>query len=169
MALDLRKIREIVQALLRVWNKKDEGNILENAAQTSTASGDGAAGQSPGTPSRPANIQTIHGRPLNAARLRAVKHRCLMPTVMGHCGTAKTNPPGQGAAIFRLAKKAPQQEKKLPEFRCNRSGEVNWQGRPDQVRWQVSPRKLRKAGRLSGCEKVYTGFRKNPAPRIDHV
>jgi len=45
MALGLRIIREIVQALLRVWNKKDEGNILENAAQTSTASGDGSNGK----------------------------------------------------------------------------------------------------------------------------
>src|SRR5580765_2556245 len=67
MALGLRKIREVVQALLRVWNKKDEGNLLENAAQISTASDDGAASQSPGSPSRPANVQTIHGRPLNAA------------------------------------------------------------------------------------------------------
>ena len=141
MVLCLRIIREIVQALLRLWNKKDEGNLLENAARTSTASGDGsngkpalaatgysspsqpgvttgdgAASQSPGTPSRPANVQTSHGRPLNAAGLRAVEHRCLMPTVMGHCGTAKTTPPGHGGAIFRLAKKAPQQEKQLPEI-----------------------------------------------------
>ena len=116
MALGLRIIREIVQALLRAWNKKDEDNILENATQTSKASDDGAAGQSPGTPSRLANVQTIHGRPLNAARLRAVEHRCLMPTVMGHCGTAKTTPPGHGGAIFRLAKKAPQQKKQLPEI-----------------------------------------------------
>ena len=94
MALGLRIIREIVQALLRVWNKKDEGNLLENTAQISTASGDGsalagtgfsspsqpgvttgdgAASQSPGTPSRLAKVQTIHGRPLNAAELRAVE------------------------------------------------------------------------------------------------
>jgi len=130
MVLGLQIIREIVQALLRAWNKKDEGNSLENAAQTSTASDDGTASQSTGTPSRLANVRTVHGRPLNAARLRAVEHRCLMPTVMGHCGTAKTTPPGQGAAIFRLAKKAQQQEKRLPEIRCKRSSEVNWQSRP---------------------------------------
>ena len=89
MVLGLQIIREIVQALLRVWNKKDEGNRNGKPA----LAGDGAARQSPGTPSRLANVQTIHGRPLNAAGLRAVEHRCLMPTVMGHCGTAKTTRP----------------------------------------------------------------------------
>ena len=170
MALGLRKIREIVQALLRVWNKKDEGNVLENAAQTSTASGDGAAGQSPGTPSRPANIQTIHGRPLNAAGLRAVERTTQL--VFGGPGTHQRpentkkvlSDPG---VHIDMAKKAPHQERQLPEIRCKRSSEVNWQGWPEQVRWQMSPRKPRKAGRSSGCEKVDTGFRKNPAPRIE--
>ena len=110
MALGLRIIREIVQALLRAWNKKDEGNSLE-AAQTSTASddggngkpalagtgffspsqpgvttGDGAASQSPGTSSRLANVQTIHGRPLNAAGgLRAAERTTQL--VFGGTGT----------------------------------------------------------------------------------
>ena len=134
MALGLRIIREIVQALLRVWNKKDEGNLLENAAQTSTASGEGAARQSPETPSRLANVQTIHGRPLNAAGvLRAVERA----TRLGFGGTGTHPRPentNKGSSDPRvhidMAKKAPRQVKQLPEFRCRRSSEVNWQRRP---------------------------------------
>ena len=133
MALGLRIIREIVQALLRVWTKKDEGNILENAAQTSTASGDGAASQSPGTSSRPATVQTIHGRPLNAARSRAVERTTQL--VFGGTGThQRPENTNKGLSDPRIhidmAKKAPRQEKPLPEVRCRRSSEVNWQGRP---------------------------------------
>jgi len=125
-----------VQALLRVWNKKDEDNILENAAQTSKASDDGAAGQSPGTPSRPANIQTIHGRPLNAAGLRAVERATQL--VFGGTGTHQrpenTNKGLSDPGVhIDMAKKAPHLEKQLPEIRCTRSGEVNWQSPPATV------------------------------------
>ncbi|QIG51905.1 hypothetical protein G5V57_31905 [Nordella sp. HKS 07] len=140
MALGLRIIREIVQALLRVWNKKDEGNLLENAAQTSTASGDGsalagdgAASQSPGTPSPLANVQTIPGRPLNAAGLRDVERATQL--VFG--GTATHQRPentnkglSDPGVHIDMAKKAPHPEKQLPEIRCRTSGEVNWQRRP---------------------------------------
>ncbi|QIG50698.1 hypothetical protein G5V57_24965 [Nordella sp. HKS 07] len=67
MALGLRIILEIVQALLRAWNKKDEGNLLENVAQTSTL----------------AKVQIIRGQPLNAAGLRAVERT----TQLGFGGT----------------------------------------------------------------------------------
>lgn len=191
MVLDLRKLREIVQALLRAWNKKAGDDVLENVAQTSAASGDGsdgkpalagagfsspsqpgvttgdgAASQSPGTPSRPANVQTTHGRPFNAAGLRAVERATQLvsggtgthqrpedtkkglsdPRVhidasrrrsWGHGRTAKTTPRAHGAGILRMAdgepdtaKKAPRQEKKLPEIRCKTPNEVNWQSRP---------------------------------------
>ncbi|QIG49176.1 hypothetical protein G5V57_16500 [Nordella sp. HKS 07] len=134
MALGLRIILEIVQALLRVWNKKDEGNRNGKPA----LAGDGAASQSPGTPSRPANVQTIHGRPLNAAGSRAVERA----TQLGFGGTGTQQRPeniNKGSSDPRvhidIAKKAPQQEKQLPVFRCRRSSEVNWQGRPDQACW----------------------------------
>ncbi|QIG48020.1 hypothetical protein G5V57_09980 [Nordella sp. HKS 07] len=150
MALGLRIIREIVQVLLRVWNKEDEGNLLENVAQTSTASGDGAASQAPGTPSRLANVQTIHGRPLNAAGgLRAAERATQL--VFGGTGSHQrpenTNKGLSDPGVhIDMAKKAPHLEKQLPEIRCRRSGEVNWQGLPDQVCRQVSPRRLRNAG-----------------------
>ena len=152
MALGLRIIHEIVQALLRVWNKKDEGNLLENAARTSTASGDGsalaatgfsspgvttgdgAASQSPGTPSQLANVLNIQGRPLNTARLRAVERT----TQLGFGGTGTHQRPentnkglSDPGVHIDMAEKAPRQEKQLPEFRCRRSSEVNWQGQPE--------------------------------------
>jgi len=129
MALGLRIIREIVQALLRAWNKKDEGNSLENAAQTSTASDDGTASQSTGTPSRLANVRTVHGRPLNAARLREVERTTQL--VFGGTGTHQ-RPENTNKGLsdpgthIDMAEKAPHQEKQLPEFRCRRSSEVNW-------------------------------------------
>ncbi|QIG51343.1 hypothetical protein G5V57_28695 [Nordella sp. HKS 07] len=135
MVLGLRIIHEILQALLRVWNEKDEGNLLENAAQTSTASGDEAASQSPETPSGPANVQTrTHQRPENTNQELSdpgVHIDALRRRSWGYGGTAKTTPPGQGAAIFRLAQESSAAgEKKLPEIRSKRSGEANWQSRP---------------------------------------
>ncbi|QIG46981.1 hypothetical protein G5V57_03985 [Nordella sp. HKS 07] len=111
MALGLRIILEVVQALLRVWNKKDEGNLLENAAQTSTASDDGA----------------VHGRPLNAAKLLSAQHNWSLAE-QGHIKRPENTNKGSsdpGVHIV-MAKKAPQQEKQVPEFRCRRSSEVNW-------------------------------------------
>ncbi|QIG46915.1 hypothetical protein G5V57_03630 [Nordella sp. HKS 07] len=141
MALGLRKVREILQALLRAWNKKDEGNRLENAAQTASepgvTTGGGTASQSLGTPSRPENVQTIPGRPLNAAGSREAERA----TQLGFGGTGThqrpenaskgSSDPRVHADIFRLAdgesemaRKAQCQEKQLPEIR-----EFNWQRR----------------------------------------
>ena len=133
MALGLRIILEVVQALLRVWNKEDEGNLLENVAQTSTASGDGAASQAPGTPSRLANVQTIHGRPLNAAGLREVEN-----TNKG------LSDPG---VHIDMAKKAPRQEKQLPVLRSKGSSEVTGKGDQTKSVSRCRDVKLRKAGR----------------------
>jgi len=134
MALGLRIILEIVQAWLRVWNKKDEGNRNGKPA----LAGDGAASQSRGTPSQLAKVQTIHGRPLNAAGLLAVERT----TQLGFGGTGTHQRPentnkglSDPGVHIDMAEKAPRQEKQLPEFRCRRSSEVNWQGRPDQACW----------------------------------
>jgi hypothetical protein len=44
MALDRQTTHGLVQALIRARNKKDGGNFLQNAAQTSALSGDGTYG-----------------------------------------------------------------------------------------------------------------------------
>ena len=107
MALGLRKIREIVQALLRAWNKKDEGQL--------------------------ANVQTIDGRPLNAAGFRAVERATQLR--FGGTGTHQrpentTKGLSDPGVHIDMAEKAPHQEKQLPEIRCKRSSEVNWQSWP---------------------------------------
>ncbi|QIG47257.1 hypothetical protein G5V57_05650 [Nordella sp. HKS 07] len=167
MALGLRIIHEIVQALLRVWNKKDEGNRNGKPA----LAGDGAARRSPGTPSPLANVQTIHGRPLNAAGLRAVERA----TQLGFGGTGTHQRPENTNKGLRdpgvhidMAKKAPHQERQLPEIRCKRSSEVIGKVGQQQVRWQVSPRKItqgRQVNPNSSCSSVS----ESPEPRAPHA
>ncbi|QIG46633.1 hypothetical protein G5V57_01975 [Nordella sp. HKS 07] len=165
MILGLRIIREIVQALLRVWNKKDEGNRNGKPA----LAGDGAASQSPGTPSQLAKVQTIHGGPLNAAGLCAVERTTQL--VFGGTGThqraGNTNKGSSdpGAHI----KKAPHPKKQLPEIRCKKYSEVIGKGGQSKSAGRCRHVKLRKRVGCPDTKKHIPAFRKNPALRIDHV
>jgi len=167
MVLGLQIIREIVQALLRVWNKKDEGNRNGKPA----LAGDGAASQSPWSPSRPAKAQTIHGQPLNAAGLRAVERTTQL--VFGGTGTHQhpenTNKGLRDPGVhIDMAKKAPHQERQLPEIRCKRSSEVIGKVGQQQVRWRVSPRKItqgRQVNPNSSCSSVS----ESPERRAPHA